>query len=245
MEDGYRVHDIGRLLRGNPYVGRGIIVGRSADGGRACAAYFIMGRSANSRNRVLTLRDGVLFTEPLDPARVEDASLIIYAAMRQCGGRLIVSNGDQTDTILAGLRTGLSMAEALKARCFEPDAPSFTPRISAVLRFDGGNMDYELGILKSMDASGTACARYCFSYPSAPGLGHFIHTYMGDGKPLPSFQGEPERVRIPADIDELAGELWDALDAENRIAMYARYITLATGETEERLINKYGAEARP
>ena len=236
--DIYRINDVATLIKDNPYVGRGIVIGRSADGTKAVSAYFIMGRSFNSRNRVFTEKDGALFTEPFDATRVQDPSLIIYAAVRRNKNRLIVTNGDQTDTVDRGLNEGLSFAEALNSRCFEPDAPNFTPRISGMLTFADGGFTYEMSILKSADAAGTACARYTFSYPALPGLGHFIHTYVGDGDPLPTFQGEPERVAIPDGIDAFTDALWGALNAENKISLWVRYTDLKTGAEETRIVNK-------
>ena len=236
--DIYKIHDIAPLIRDNAYVGRGIVIGKSADGKKAAVAYFIMGRSANSRNRVFTLRDGALFTEPFDASKVEDPSLIIYAALREYENNLIVTNGDQTDTIYDGLKNGESFSVSLTKREFEPDKPNFTPRISGMLTFANGDFTYEMSILKSADADGSACNRYTFSYPSLPGLGHFIHTYVCDGNPIPTFQGEPERVTVPDDIDAFTNDLWDALNADNKISLYVRYIDLATGEAEDRLINK-------
>ena len=236
--DIYQIPDIAGRVRGNSYVGRGIVIGKSEDGRSACTAYFIMGRSANSRNRVFAERDGVLYTEPYDASLVEDPSLIIYAAVREYGNRLIVTNGDQTDTVYHGLARGKSFSQALQSRCFEPDAPNFTPRISGLLTFGDRDFSYEMSILKSADAAGSACCRYTFSYPALPGLGHFLHTYVCDGDPIPTFQGEPERVRIPNDIDAFADPLWEALDADNKISLYVRYTDLVTGKTETRLINK-------
>jgi hypothetical protein len=197
-----------------------------------------MGRSNNSRNRVFTLRDGNLYTEPFDASKVEDPSLIIYAAVRDFENNLIVTNGDQTDTIYDGLVAGKSFSTALEAREFEPDFPNLTPRISAMLTFDNNDFTYQMSILKSADEKGSACNRYTFSYPALSGLGHFIHTYVCDGNPIPTFQGEPERVAIPNDIDAFTDSLWEALDADNKISLYVKYIDLATGEAEERLINK-------
>ena len=197
-----------------------------------------MGRSANSRNRIFALKNGELFTEPFDAAKVEDPSLIIYAAVRSYANKLIVTNGDQTDTILAGLKEGRSFSQALASREFEPDAPNLTPRISAMLSFEEGGFGYQMSILKSMDAQGSACCRYTFDYPSLPGLGHFIHTYVTDGNPIPSFQGEPERMAIPESIDQFTHELWEALDENNKISLYVRYTDVNSGEYEERLINK-------
>ena len=237
--DIYKIYDIAELIRDNPYVGRGIVLGKTADGKQAVSAYFIMGRSKNSRNRVFVMRDGALFTEPYDPSLVEDPSLIIYAAVREYENRLIVTNGDQTDTVYEGLAAGKSFAEALRAREFEPDAPNFTPRISGMITFGKEDFTYDMSILKSADAEGSACARYTFEYPAMAGLGHFIHTYVTDGNPIPTFQGEPERVAIPGDIDALTTALWGALNEDNKISLYVRYTDIATGEVSERLINKY------
>ena len=234
----YEIKNIDEAVRGNSYVGRGIVIGKTADAKRLAVAYFIMGRSANSRNRVFTKRDGAVFTEPFDASKVEDPSLIIYAALRTLDNKLIVTNGDQTDTIYDGVCRGLSFADSLKCREFEPDAPNLTPRISGMATLEGGDFTYEMSILKSADAEGTACNRYTFSYPSLAGLGHFIHTYVCDGNPIPTFQGEPERVAIPDSIDELAGSLWDALDSDNKISLYVRYVSLSDGSFEDRLINK-------
>ena len=236
--DIYKINDIAELIEGNSYVGRGIVIGKTADGTKAATAYFIMGRSANSRNRIFTERDGAVYTEPFDASKVEDPSLIIYAAIRAYENKLIVTNGDQTDTVYDGLASGIGFHEALAAREFEPDAPNLTPRISGMLTFDGGDFRYSMSILKSIDAEGTDCARYGFDYPSKAGLGHFIHTYVCDGNPIPTFQGEPERVAIPDSIDAFTEKLWNALDADNKISLYVRYIDLTTGESENRLINK-------
>ena len=236
--DIYKLSTIRERTEGNSYVGRGIVIGKSEDGKKACAAYFIMGRSANSRNRVFVLRDGALFTEPYDASRVEDPSLIIYAAVRRYRNHLIVTNGDQTDTVYEGLAAGRSFSEALRTRCFEPDAPNLTPRISGILNFCEGDFDYEMSILKSADASGSACNRYTFSYEALAGVGHFLHTYVCDGDPIPTFQGEPERVRIPDDIDAFSDELWSSLDRDNRISLYVCYTDLENGHEDYRLINK-------
>ena len=234
----YKINDIGELIKDNPYVGRGIVIGKSENKKYAVCAYFIMGRSNNSRNRVFTKKGDDLYTEPYDASKVEDPSLIIYAAVRKTEGGLIVTNGDQTDTIYDGLKNGLSFSDSLKSREFEPDAPNLTPRISGYVTFAEGDFTYEMSILKSADSLGTACNRYTFSYPSLPGLGHFIHTYVTDGNPIPTFQGEPERVMIPDCIDAFTENLWDNLNAENKISLYVRYTDLASGEITERLINK-------
>ena len=234
----YKINDMGELINGNPYVGRGIVLGKTEDGKKAVSAYFIMGRSQNSRNRVFTERDGAVFTEPFDASKVEDPSLIIYAAIRKYENKLIVTNGDQTDTVYEGLKAGKGFSEALTAREFEPDAPNLTPRISGMITFGEGNFTYEMSILKSADAEGTACNRYTFSYPSLAGLGHFIHTYVTDGNPIPTFQGEPERVAIPNDIDEFTAKIWNNLDENNKISLYVLYTDLESGKEEKRLINK-------
>ena len=236
--DIYKIPTIDALITGNPYVGRGIILGKTPDGKSAVAAYFIMGRSENSRNRIFTETEGEVFTEPFDRAKVQDPSLIIYAAVRQLGNHLIVTNGNQTDTIYDGLAHGLSFSEALTSRCFEPDAPNFTPRISGMLTFRDGDCTYEMSILKSIDEIGSDCARYTFSYPSKAGLGHFLHTYVTDGNPIPTFQGEPERVATDDDIDAFTETLWNALDENNKISLYVRYTDLETGAVSETLVNK-------
>ena len=234
----YAISDIAELIRDNPYVGRGIVIGKSADGKKAVAAYFIMGRSANSRNRVFAERDGVVYTEPFDASKVEDPRLIIYAAIRRFGSSLIVTNGDQTDTIYKGLVAGMSFDRSLAQRCFEPDPPNFTPRISGMLTFQNGDFSYKMSILKSGDEKGTFCNRFSFHYGSQAGLGHFIHTYVCDGNPIPTFQGEPERVSIPNSIDDFTKEIWESLDENNKISLYVRYIDLATGAEENRLVNR-------
>lgn len=234
----YKINDIGELIKDNAYVGRGIVIGTTEDGTKAAAAYFIMGRSENSRNRVFTENDGEIKTEPFDVSKVEDPSLIIYNAVRKLGDSLIVTNGDQTDTIYDLMSTGKSFKESLETREFEPDAPNLTPRISGILNFKDGGFSYEMSILKSIDEQGTDCCRYTFSYPSKSGLGHFIHTYVCDGNPIPTFQGEPERVEIPNSIDEFTETLWNNLNADNKISLYVRYTDLKTGEFEQRLINK-------
>ena len=234
----YKINTAEELIKGNSYVGRGIVIGKSADGAKACLSYFIMGRSANSRNRIFSEKGDEVFTEPFDVSKVEDPSLIIYRAIRSFGKAVIVTNGNQTDTIYDGLTAGKSFSEALKSREFEPDRPNFTPRISGILYLKDGDFDYEMSILKSADAEGTACNRYTFSYPSLAGLGHFLHTYVCDGNPIPTFLGEPERIAIPDSIDDFTKELWDSLDENNKISLYVRYIDLKDGNVENRLINK-------
>ena len=236
--DIYKQENIGQLIEGNSYVGRGIVIRKTEDGKKAVSAYFIMGRSANSRNRVFVKRDDVLYTEPYDASKVEDPRLIIYAALRNYENKLIVTNGDQTDTIWEGLKKGESFSQALTKREFEPDGPNFTPRISGMITFGENDFTYEMSILKSADREGTACNRYTFSYPALKGLGHFIHTYVCDGNPIPTFQGEPERVNIGNDIDAFTNELWNALDQDNKISLYVRYTDLENGAQDERMINK-------
>ena len=237
--DIYESLPIADRIRGNAYPGRGIVLGLTEDGTRAVAAYFIMGRSANSRNRIFAVRNGEVFTEPFDASKVEDPSLIIYAALRQYENRLIVTNGNQTDTVFEGLKAGKSFSESLESRCFEPDAPNFTPRISGMFTLDSIAPRYEMSILKSIDAMGTACARHTFSYPAVPGLGHFIHTYIRDGKPLPTFSGEPERVKLGDDIDAYTELLWKNLNEDNKISLYVRYTALGDGSVEQRIVNKH------
>lgn len=234
----YKTNDVAELLDGNAYPGRGIIIGKTSDGKNACAAYFIMGRSDNSRNRIFTEKNNEVFTEPFDASKVEDPSLIIYAAIRQYENNLIVTNGDQTDTIYDGIKEGKTFNKSLEVREFEPDAPNFTPRISGMLTFENGDFTYQMSILKSIDSQGSDCARYGFSYPSKAGLGHFIHTYVCDGNPIPTFQGEPERVAIENDIDAFTNKIWNSLDENNKISLYVRFINLENGEVENRLVNK-------
>lgn len=234
----YKINDAAELIKDNSYVGRGIIIGKTSDGKNACSAYFIMGRSANSRNRIFSERDGSVYTEPFDSSKVKDPSLIIYTAIRKLDNKLIVTNGDQTDTIYNAIKNGSNFTEALMTREFEPDNPNFTPRISGMLTFEDGDFKYDMSILKSLDSDGTACCRYNFAYPAYSGLGHFIHTYVCDGNPIPTFQGEPERVMILNDIDQFTDSLWNSLDRDNKISLYVRYTDLKTGKEENRLLNK-------
>ncbi|MCL2508177.1 MAG: IMP cyclohydrolase [Oscillospiraceae bacterium] len=235
----HKTQDIGELLRNNAYPGRGIVIGQSADGEKAAVAYFITGRSANSRNRVFKEEGGGIATRPFDTSRVEDPSLIIYAPIRTMGNYLIVTNGDQTDTIYEHLLAGGTFEQALGTREFEPDAPNFTPRISGLLTFADGGFTYKMSILKSADERGTACDRHTFSYAPQKGAGRFIHTYGGDGDPLPSFTGEPWRVAVPDGIDGWTAQIWNNLNEENKISLYVRFTDLRTGETVSRLLNKY------
>ncbi|MBR2930255.1 MAG: IMP cyclohydrolase [Clostridia bacterium] len=234
----YKIDKIGELLASNPYPGRGIVVGKSEDGKYAVSAYFIMGRSENSRNRVFVKKDNVLYTEPYDASKVSDPSLIIYAAVREHNGALIVTNGDQTDTVYEAMKAGGDMRSALRTREFEPDAPNLTPRISAVSFIEEGELCYEMSILKSADPEGSSCNRFFYEYSSVAGVGHFIHTYVTDGNPIPTFVGEPERVLIPSDIDAFAKEIWENLNENNKISLYLRYTSLEDGSVSERIINK-------
>ena len=228
--DIYAVNDLTELLRSNPYPGRGIVLGQTPDGKHAVTAYFIMGRSANSRNRIFVEEPDGIRTEAYDPSKLEDPSLIIYHPVRQFGRGLIVTNGDQTDTIRDYLKKGLPTRE------FEPDGPNWTPRISGLLSPDGS---YKLSILKSADAQGSACVRQTFEYPALPGVGHFLHTYVTDGNPIPTFQGEPERVAISDDIDTFAAALWESLNEANKISLFVRFTDLASNTFTQRIYNKH------
>ncbi len=226
-------------LSTNAYPGRGIVIGKSADGRFAVTAYFIMGRSSNSRNRIFAVEGEGIRTEAYDPSKLEDPSLIIYAPVRVLGHDTIVTNGDQTDTVYEGLGKGLTFEQSLRSREFEPDAPNYTPRISGVLHVEGGKYSYALSILKSNQGDPSFCNRYTFTYDNpAAGEGHFIHTYMHDGSPLPSFEGEPKLVEIGNDIDAFAQMLWENLNEENKVSLFVRYIDIATGEYQTRIVNK-------
>ncbi len=233
-----KAENISTLVKDNSYVGRGIVIGKSQDGKSAGIAYFIMGRSANSRNRVFSEKNGEVFTEPFDVSKVEDPSLIIYAAIRSYKNNLIVTNGNQTDTVYDGLKDGRSFDLSLASREFEPDAPNYTPRISGMVTFEDGDFTYKMSILKSADENGSACNRFGFNYNAINGIGHFIHTYKHDGNPIPTFEGEPERVVMPNTARELADEIWENLNKDNKISLYVRYVNLADGTTENILINK-------
>ena len=227
--------DLNQELRGNAYPGRGIVIGKSQDGGCAVVAYFIMGRSVNSRNRIFAEEPDGIRTEAADPAKMEDPSLIIYHPVRQMGRGLIVTNGDQTDTIRDFLEKGLPFEQALRTREFEPDGPNWTPRISGLLSPDGS---YKLSILKAADEAGTACLRQTFEYPGQAGLGHFLHTYQCDGSPIPSFEGEPTPVVIEGDIDTFTSGLWESLNQDNKVSLFVRFTDLATGQAQTRIVNK-------
>ncbi len=226
-------------LSNNPYPGRGIIIGKSKDGLFAVMAYFIMGRSENSRNRIFVEDGEGIRTQAFDPSKISDPSLIIYAPVRVLGNKTIVTNGDQTDTIYEGMDRQQTFEQALRSREFEPDAPNFTPRISGILHIENGGYNYAMSILKSSDGNPASCCRYTFAYENPlNGEGHFIHTYQQDGNPLPSFEGEPKRVAIEGDIDTFAGKIWENLNAQNKVSLFARYIDLASGAYESRIINK-------
>ncbi len=226
-------------LKNNAYPGRGIVIGKSKDGKKAVTAYFIMGRSSNSRNRVFVEEGQGIRTQAFDPSKLEDPSLIIYAPVRVLGNRTIVTNGDQTDTIYEGMDKELTFEQSLRCREFEPDGPNYTPRISGVMHVEGGNYDYAMSILKSNNGNPECCNRYTFTYDKpVAGEGHFIHTYMHDGNPLPSFEGEPKLVEISDNIDEFTDLVWTSLNEDNKVSLFVRYIDIATGNYETRIINK-------
>ncbi len=226
-------------LRENAYPGRGIIIGRSQDGKSAVTAYFIMGRSSNSRNRVFVEEGEGIRTQAYDPSKLEDPSLIIYAPVRVLGNKTIVTNGDQTDTIYDGMDNQLTFEQSLRCREFEPDGPNYTPRISGVIHLEKSGFNYAMSILKSNNGNPAACNRYTFAYQNpVAGEGHFIHTYMHDGNPLPSFEGEPKLVFIPNDMDAFAEMLWKNLNEENKVSLFVRYIDLETGTYRSKILNK-------
>ena len=228
-----------RELKENAYPGRGIVIGISPDGKKAVTAYFIMGRSSNSRNRIFVEYEDGIRTEAFDPSKLEDPSLIIYAPVRVLGDYTIVTNGDQTDTIYDGMRNGLNFEQALRSREFEPDAPNYTPRISGSMKIKDGKYRYAMSILKSDNENPEACNRFTFYYNNPlAGEGRFIHTYMHDGNPLPSFEGEPKLVGISGDIDIFANMVWESLNEDNKVSLFVRYIDIATGKYETRIINK-------
>lgn len=231
--------NLAQELAGNAYPGRGIVIGKSADGAYAVTAYFIMGRSSNSRNRVFVADGEGIRTQAFDPSKLEDPSLIIYAPVRVLGNKTIVTNGDQTDTIYELMDRQQTFEQALRTRKFEPDAPNYTPRISGIMHLENGGYNYAMSILKSNNGDPSSCNRYTFAYenPKA-GEGRFIHTYMGDGNPLPSFEGEPKLVEIAGTIDEFADKVWSSLNEDNKVSLFVRYIEIATGKYETRIINK-------
>ncbi len=226
-------------LTGNSYPGRGIVIGRSEDGNYAVTAYFIMGRSANSRNRVFVEEGEGIRTQAFDPDKLEDPSLIIYAPVRVLGNKTIVTNGDQTDTIYELMDKQQTFEQSLRGRDFEPDAPNYTPRISGIMHIDNGRYNYAMSIIKSDHGNPDSCHRFTFAYESpVAGEGHFIHTYQGDGNPLPSFEGEPVSVELKGDIDSFTTMLWESLNEENKVSLFVRYIDIRTGSYESRIVNK-------
>ena len=235
-----KITSIEKELSSTSYPGRGIIIGRTPDGTKAVTAYFIMGRSTNSRNRIFVTDGEGIRTEAFDPSKMEDPSLIIYAPVRVLGNKTIVTNGDQTDTIYEGMDRQLTFEQSLRTREFEPDAPNYTPRISGIMHVENGRYSYAMSILKSDNGDPAACNRYTYAYENAKaGEGRFIHTYMGDGDPLPSFEGEPSWVSVDTnDIDELTNLVWNSLNEDNKVSLFVRAINIADGSYETRIVNK-------
>lgn len=230
---------LAKELSSNAYPGRGIVIGKTKDGKKAVTAYFIMGRSSNSRNRVFVTEGEGIRTEAFDPSKLEDPSLIIYAPVRVLGNKTIVTNGDQTDTIYEGMDKQLTFEQSLRSREFEPDGPNYTPRISGVMHIENGTYNYAMSILKSDNGNPEACNRYTFAYENpVAGEGHFIHTYMHDGNPLPSFEGEPKLVEIDGDIDQFTDMVWNNLNQDNKVSLFVRFIDIETGEYETKIVNK-------
>ena len=230
--------DIKQDLAGNSYPGRGIVIGQSADGKNAVIAYFIMGRSVNSRNRVFVEEGAGIRTQAHDPAKLSDPSLVIYAPVRVLGEDTIVTNGDQTDTIYDFLKEGKTFEDALRTRTFEPDGPNYTPLISGIVERGEGSFTYKLSILKSCGGDPDFAQRFFFEYAPKAGLGHFIHTYKQDGDPIPSYEGEPTPVFIEGDIDAFTASLWEHLNEDNKVSLFTRFIDLETGKAETRIVNK-------
>lgn len=225
-------------LKSNSYPGRGIVIGKSKDGKKAVTAYFIMGRSENSRNRIFVEDGDGIRTQAFDPSKLTDPSLIIYAPVRVLGNKTIVTNGDQTDTIYEGMDKQMTFEQSLRSREFEPDGPNYTPRISGIMHIENG-YNYAMSILKSSNGNPESCSRYTFAYEDAvAGEGHFIHTYMCDGDPLPSFEGEPKWVSIPDDIEDFTELLWNSLNEDNKVSLFVRYIDIASGTYETKIVNK-------
>ena len=231
--------DLGELLKSNAYPGRGIVIGRSEDGKKAVTAYFIMGRSVNSRNRVFTATEDGIKTEAFDPSKLTDPHLIIYSPVRVLGNKTIVTNGDQTDTIYDLMDKQCTFEQSLRGREFEDDAPNYTPRISGIMHIENGAYNYAMSILKSADGNPESTERHTFTYSNPlPGVGRFLHTYMGDGSPLPSFEGEPEKVAISGDIDAFTNDVWNALNEDNKVSLFVRFINIEDGTYETRIVNK-------
>ena len=234
----YEISDLGEKLQNNTYPGRGIVVGLTEDGKKAFFAYFIMGRSENSRNRIFIEENEDIKILPFDESKVQDPSLIIYYPVRKIGNDLIVTNGDQTDTIFNFVKEGKTFEQALDTRQFEPDRPNYTPRLSAML-YIGKEYQYKMSILKSADSEGTACNRYTYTYSALKGLGHFIHTYECDGNPIPTFQGEPERVKIPNSFAKFSAYIWESLNKDNKVSLVCEQVDLETGKVEKVIKNKH------
>ena len=234
-----KILSLSEELKNNAYPGRGIVLGKTEDGKKAVAAYFIMGRSENSRNRIFVEEGEGIRTQAFDPSKLVDPSLIIYAPVRVLGNKTIVTNGDQTDTIYDGMDKQMTFEQALRSREFEPDGPNYTPRISGIMHLEAGKYNYAMSILKSNNGDADSCNRYTFAYenPKA-GEGRFIHTYMHDGNPLPSFEGEPKLVGISGDIDGFTQEVWESLNEENKVSLFVRFIDIETGAYETRIVNK-------
>lgn len=231
--------DIYEELKNNEYPGRGIVIGKSVDGKNAVTAYFIMGRSVNSRNRVFVETQDGIKTKAFDEKKLTDPHLIIYSPVRVLGNKTIVTNGDQTDTIYELMDKQQTFEQAVRTREFEDDKPNYTPRISGIMHIDNGNYNYAMSILKSNDGDPDSCLRFTFSYNNPKsGEGHFIHTYKENSEPLPSFEGEPKKVSVPNDIDEFTNNLWNALNEDNKVSLFVRYIDIETGKTVSRIINK-------
>lgn len=233
------VLSIEKELKENAYPGRGIIIGKTPDGTKAVTAYFIMGRSSNSRNRVFVEDGEGIRTQAFDPSKLEDPSLIIYAPVRVLGNKTIVTNGDQTDTIYEGMDHQMTFEQSLRSREFEPDGPNYTPRISGIMHIENGKYNYAMSILKSDNKRPESCCRYTFAYENPiAGEGHFIHTYRCDGNPLPSFEGEPKRIGILDDMEAFTKLLWESLNEDNKVSLFVRYIDIATGKYETAILNK-------
>ena len=239
MEDNMELLNLSEELKNNAYPGRGIVIGKTPDGKQAVTAYFIMGRSSNSRNRVFVEEGEGIRTQAFDPSKLEDPSLIIYAPVRVLGNKTIVTNGDQTDTIYELMDKQQTFEQALRTREFEPDGPNYTPRISGIMHVENGDYNYAMSILKSNNGNPDACNRYTFAYSNpVNGEGHFIHTYMCDGNPLPSFEGEPKLVEMSDDMEAFTNMLWESLNEDNKVSLFVRYIDIATGETKSTIVNK-------
>ena len=233
------VRSLAKELSTNEYPGRGIVIGKSEDGKYAVTAYFIMGRSENSRNRIFVTDGDGIRTQAFDPSKMKDPSLIIYAPVRVLGNKTIVTNGDQTDTVFTGMDKQQTFEQSLRSRKFEPDSPNFTPRISGVMHIENGTYNFALSILKSDNGHEESCNRFTFAYENPQnGMGRFIHTYMGNGNPLPSFEGEPTLVDVKGNIDEFTKTVWDSLNADNKVSLFVRFIDIATGKAESRIVNK-------